>query len=433
MSLQSLSLRYGNTVQEASINAANLIGILQPEELASIPNISTAVAAAVNRPVDGSLPLGKRVKPGQRVTILVSDVTRAWVRTAAFLPPLIAELNAVGIADSDITLLVANGTHRSHKPHELALVCGPELVQRLTVVEHDCRDTANLVDLGVTSQGTPVQINKLAIETDFLLLTGGIVIHLMSGFGGGRKSVCPGVAGYRTVQANHCLLLDSSAEVQIASAKTSGNAMHEDMMEIARMVSPDFLLNVIVNGKGDLAEIVAGNWDTAWELGCAKVMSAYSRPLSRQAQLSIASCGGFPNDINLYQATKALTNAALATEPGGVIILVAACPEGAGAAEFADWLRYSTLAEFTDALRLGFTVPGYVAFMQAKIARSHRVFLVSRLDDNLVRRTGALPFHDLQSAVDAAYRVLGGAPATVLLPQGATTKPHLAAEQVSEQ
>lgn len=424
MSLRDISLGYGRGTLSARVDDAKLIAELQPLAAPALENPGAAALEALRSPMDGSAPLAARVRPGQRVTVLVSDVSRSWVDGPRFLPALVAELNREGVADRDITLLLATGTHRSHRPEEVPLVIGDDLVRRVRVLEHDCRDDANLVAVGRTSRGTPVRINRAAVESDLLLLTGGIVFHLMSGFGGGRKSVCPGVAAYDTVQANHCLLLDPAAEGRIGSTRLAGNPMHEDMMEIGALVAPGFLLNALPSADGPPGGFVAGNWDTAWLAGCRRLTEVFGRPLAARAELTIAG-GGYPRDINLYQSTKALDNAVFATEPGGVIILVAACEDGAGAPEFFDWFRHRTLEEFEAALRRKFTVPGYVAYYLARACRERRVFLVSTLPEEAVRLVGAEPFRSLEDAVAEAYRRLGPHPSTVLLPHAPLTLPVL--------
>ena len=198
-----------------------------------------------------------------------------------------------------------------------------------------------MVYVGTTSRGTEVVINKLVIERK-ITLTGGIVHHLMAGFGGGRKSIVPGVSRRKTIAQNHLHALDPEAEHSnplIGVGAVAGNPLHEDMVEAAQFVNPDFLVNAIIDTNGKIAKLVAGHWLKAWEKGCRWTDEKFGVPISRRADLVIASCGRYPKDISLYQSTKALFNAAPAVKPGGTILLIAECREGAGADEFFGWSR----------------------------------------------------------------------------------------------
>ena len=418
-----MELAYGLGHLSLELPPHNRLYSVESQPMGDVADVPAAVLEQLDRPVDHSAPLKERVRSGGRVVIVISDLTRAWIRNDLLLPPLLSYLNGCGIPDSDITVLVAIGTHRGHTDAELQELAGDDIFARVRVVDHDSHDEANLCFVGTTSRGTDVHLNRLAVEADHVILVGGLVYHLMAGFGGGRKSVLPGIAGYRTVQANHGFLLSPDAIATMGSGKTVGNALHEDMMEAAALLNPAFLLNVILSSQRGIGAVVGGNWDTAWEKGCAIIRQRYGVPLAARGDLVIASAGGFPTDINLYQSSKTLDNAFYAVEDGGVIIVLAQCLEGGGSPEFFDWFQYDSLESMVAALAQGFTVPGYVAYHIRRIAAQYTAILVSDLEPAVVRKTGLRPAASVDDAVRQAQEVQPTIDTLVLMPQGAVTLP----------
>ena len=414
---------YGEGSQEFSLPPHRQIYQLAAKPQPELADLGSAVCEQLVKPIDGSAPLSARLSAKDRVVVVVSDLTRAWVRNDLVLPPLVDHLNELGIPDESVTILVAIGTHRSHSAAELEQLVGSSVWERVHVVDHDSHDVDQLVTVGTTSRGTEVQLNRLAVEADGVILVGGLVYHLMAGFGGGRKSVLPGIAGYATVQANHRMLLDPEAIATMGSGKTVGNALHEDMMEAAALLQPTYLLNVIRASSGGMAAVVGGNWDTAWELGCEIIRQNYGVPLAAKGDLVIASAGGFPTDINLYQASKTLDNAFYAVNDQGVIVVLAECREGGGSPEFFDWFRYPSLDAMVEALAQGFTVPGYVAYHIRRIAQQYPTILVSSLEKETAAKAGLLTASDAQQAVEQAEALKGTVDTLVLMPQGAVTLP----------
>ena len=322
------SFGFGNKTVEMALPAAQIIHEIEGRPSAVVADAPQAVREALRNPI-GTPPLRELVKPGETVAIVASDVTRAWVRADIFLPILLDELNAAGIPDRDIFIMVALGAHRPHTDAENQAVYGAEVCRRVRIFQHDAKDKAGLVFCGVTTRGVETWINKKVKEADRIIITGGIVYHLMAGFGGGRKAIMPGVSGYETIQANHRFCLNAEVGGGInphcVSGRTEGNDMHEDQMEITAFLDPDLLLNVVLAPDGNFAGFFAGHWRKAWEAGCRMVERIYGIPISAQADLVVSSAGGFPKDINLYQGSKALVNAYLATKPGGAAICFMEC------------------------------------------------------------------------------------------------------------
>jgi len=360
-----------------------------------------AIRRALSRPV-GTPPLREIVRPGERVCILVNDSTRK-ARTELLLPLLLEELNGAGVRDEDIFLVFATGSHRRVEREEMATLVGAEVAARVAMYSHDCHDANMLTFVGTTSRGTPVYINSRVVEADRRILTGSVVHHWFAGFGGGRKALVPGVAGYETIRRNHALMLDPACRTGVLD----GNPAAEDMMEAARLVGADFLVNTVLNPEGDILGVFAGDMDLAHREACRLAHRAFAGYRAGPADLVIASCGGWPKDINVYQSHKALENAALVCRPGGVIVLVAECREGIGSDKYWEWVqRYPTLADLERAIREEFVLGGHKAWAVARITARHPVVLLSSLDRATTSRLGFVPASTPAEALETALRLL---------------------------
>ena len=202
MGNKKFSFGYGNAVVELALPEEQIIHEIEGRPAAAIEDVPAAVVAALRNPI-GTPPLKEIVKPGETVAIIVSDITRAWIKANQFLPTLLDELNEAGIPDQDIFIMIALGAHRPHTEEENVVVCGAAVCHRIRIYQHNSRDKNGLVYNGTTSRGVEAWNNKRVMEADRIILTGGIVYHLMAGFGAGRKAVMPGISGYDTIQANH--------------------------------------------------------------------------------------------------------------------------------------------------------------------------------------------------------------------------------------
>lgn len=422
----NISLKYGDSAVELVVPDGFHVQYINPiplpkeaEQCANDPML--ALEHALDNPV-GSPRLEQIVRPGDTCAIVVSDVTRLWVGTKHFLPSIVRRLNNAGVPDDDILIVLARGTHRTNNSEEIKQIIGDDLAARLKVVQHD--PDGPCTSVGTTSRGTSVQISAHAAACDKLILTGGVVHHAMAGYGGGRKSIVPGIAARSTVQSNHLWVIDSNKPAireGVGSARTTGNPLHEDMMEAAALASPDFLVNAATDAMGRFAGFFAGHWEHAWQAGCDLVDSMYCVPCSGRADVVIASCGGFPRDISIYQASKSFYNAWMAARPGGTIILACEARDGGGGDEFFSWFSHPTIEECHRALTERFTVAGYLAFLVYLIAVKHNVILVTDLDEQLVKKmhmTRVLP-GDIQSAL----RTIKSTDSVTVMPEAALTLP----------
>lgn len=430
--MEKYQLAYGSGHIDITLPAAGKIQLVEGRSTPPVTDVAAAVREALAAPI-GTPPLKDVFAAGDKVAIVASDLTRGWLRHDQFLPVLLDELNAAGVADKDITLVVALGAHRRHTAAENAAVYGEAVVRRIRIEQSYAEDEADFVNLGTTSRGVPVNINRHVMAADKVLLTGGIVYHSMAGFAGGRKGLIPGVASYATIQANHRYCLAAAVGEGISPTagcgSLAGNHMHEDQLEIAAMVNPAFLFNVILSPDGGFARFVAGHWQKAWEAGCRLVADIYGVPIGEKTDLVIASAGGYPKDMNFYQASKATENALAACKEDGVLIALLECRDIGDPPDFSGWFDIPSLYERELALRQRFTVPGYVALKVGLEARRTPHIIVTLPENKaFFDKVGMTAVTTFAEALALAEQKLGRSGYSVtVLPHAANTAPLLAA------
>ena len=359
------------------------------------------IIEAFKHPI-GSKPLYELIRPDETVCIVVSDITRAYQRMWVYLPYLIEELGKANIPDKNIFFLSANGTHRQQSETEHRKILGDALYERFSIYEHFGNDLASVSPVGITQYGNEVKLNTRALKADHILLTGAIVFHDLAGFGGGRKSLLPGIAASESIQRNHRLaLLGEKGDLHpdMGSGKMEKNPLNREMQEVADWVKPTFILNVAIGGNGKISQAFAGHYRAAHEAGQAFVRSQDGKYLDHQGDLVLGSAGGYPKDINFYQATKAISNMAGAVKPGGTLLLFAECAEGIGYQEMADILLspedIPTLAKM---LIKHFSVARYIGFWMRTVTKRMEIVLVSTLPSEPLAAIGIRNFTDADSA-----------------------------------
>ncbi|MDR1977291.1 MAG: nickel-dependent lactate racemase [Synergistaceae bacterium] len=422
------NLKFGKEKMAIDVPDKNLLGVLRSREVPCAATEEEAVRKALADPI-GSPCIDQKAKAGEKVCIVVCDLTRAWQHPSLYLPLLVDEVKKGGVRDEDIFFLVGTGTHRSHTPEEHKFLLGDQLYGRYRVFDHESK-TAEMTDFGETSYGTPVRINKMAADADHVILTGGIVYHFMSGWGGGRKAVLPGISSYETVMANHALALNpppgKGRNWVCRGGNVEGNLIHLDMVEAAEKLKPSFLLNVIMNAEGKIGWAVAGDWRKAHEAGRNLVDSVDAIAIPQLADLVVASACGYPKDINFYQSTKALFNAQDAARPGGAIVILASCVEGYGNQEVQTMLqKFKNSDEREAELRREFTIAKHVGYCAGQAAEQFDLHFVTDMDPRLLEGTGITISRTLDEALKKIYAVHGQELKTWLMPQGANTLPKL--------
>ncbi len=405
-------LKYGTTELALDLPEtipAKVISGSSPRALADPPG---SVKKALQQPV-AAPPLPETVTPGETVCILVNDATRAAC-SEIFLPPLIETLESAGINKKDIFIVFTNGSHRMLTKSEMVDLVGAEVASAVAMYNHDCRDMSNHIDYGLTSRGTPVYVNKMVAQADRRILTGSVVHHFFAGFGGGRKALVPGVAGWDTIQKNHSLLLDERAH----SGRLEGNPVHEDLLEASFMAGGGFLLNTVLNEQNEICGVFAGDMVKAHLEACRLVDETNGVYLVNPADVVIASCGGHPKDINLYQAHKALDNTIRAMKPDGSLILLAKCPEGIGSENFEKWAaKQLPVRELEANLKAQFELGGHKAYTVAKLLQKGKVYLLSDLPADKAKLIGFIPVSTLDEALSLVYQG-EKSPLTYIFPRG---------------
>ncbi len=408
-------LRFGDGAKNFSLPGK--AKVLLPRKTKPLPDPQKAIRKALANPI-GSPPFSDRMRTGGKVAIVVNDETRL-ARTELFLPILVDELNRLGVKDSRIFAVVSNGTHRAMTDEEIRRKISPLAQERIRAFNHHSR-RGEMSLLGKTRSGTEVAYNRRVIEADRIILTGCILYHFFAGYGGGRKGLFPGVAAYESIEQNHRLSLDPRSTF----GRLKGNPVDEDIQEAVSFRKPDFLLNTVLDEERNIIGLAAGDYRKAHEEGCRRVDRAFGCPVPEAADLVIASCGGYPKDINLFQAHKTMENAVRVTRKGGVVILLAECRDGIGPSTFVDWLRkYDSSLEMKEKLLQKFEFGAHKAFFLSRLTEMAEVYLVSSISEKTLKNLFVKPVRSVEEALKKAYQKLGPQPLTYLLPQGGLVFP----------
>jgi nickel-dependent lactate racemase len=420
---------YGKTEVCARIPTRNFLGYIEPKEKSGVTDPKAEIERALNQPI-GTQRLKDIAKKGDKVAIVVDDSTRA---TPSYLMiiPLLDHLNEAGVKDEDVTIIFGCGSHRSVTTEEKEILLGKDTLERVKTISHDYK-AQNQIFLGETSYGTKVNVNKTFAEADLKILAGDINLHYYAGYGGGRKGVLPAVSSAETIQQNHSLLLHSKATTGVLD----GNPVHEDMIEAAKLAKVNFILNIVTNSKKELVQAFAGDLEQAFLEGTKLVDKMYKIPIEQRANIVVVSSGGYPHDINLYQATKGIHNALEAVKRRGVIILVAECPEGHGNEVFNEWMeKFSELKRIEKEVKKRFVLGGHKAYYLIKALQKVTIILVSVMPDCYTINTFKMRTASaLNDALRDAFELVGKNAKIYVMPHGSDTIPeYIAADQINKE
>jgi nickel-dependent lactate racemase len=385
------------------------------------------LGAAFEHPL-ASPRLDELFRGARKVLVVVSDATRA-TGSARFLPLLLDRIRGAS-KGADVTFIVATGIHRRPTRAEIEEILGGELAARHETLVHDPDLESGLSEVGRTRSGTPVRVNSALFDHDRIVLTGATGFHYYAGFCGGRKALVPGLAARETVSRNHLRALESDGTRHrgARAGRLNGNPVHRDMAEGASLVGPHLLVNSVLGNGGTIERLFVGQWRRAHEAACRYVRATRVVRVEPR-DLVVTSAGGAPADINGIQSHKALDAGVLALRPGGVIVLVAACPEGAGHEDFMPWFRFGSEDEWVRALRADFRVYGQTALSWFRKAKAYRIILVSKLDPGIVARLGAEHAPTLEEALRRAREHLPRGTPGWWMPHGSRLLPEPATPQ----
>ena len=379
--------------------------------------VDADVVHALANPI-GSPRLRDIVKPGEKIAIITSDITRP-MPTYKVMPALLDELAAAGVDFKDVTLVFALGSHRKQSPEEQKRLAGDVAYGKINVVDSDPEDC---VHMGVTANGTPVDITRVVAEADRRIALGNIEFHYFAGYSGGYKAVMPGVSTPAAIQSNHKLMIRPES----CAGRLEGNPVREDIEEAGCICGLDFILNVVLDEHKNIVKVVCGDPVKAHRVGTAFLDKLYTKEIDCGADIVIVSQGGAPKDLNLYQTQKALDNSKHAVKDGGIIILIGSCAEGYGEHTFEDWMLNSESPDdLVNKIRRNFVLGGHKAAAIGMVLQRADIYLVSDMDPALVQRSFMKPYSSAQQAFDDALAKLGDNADVITMPYGGSVLPRL--------
>lgn len=412
-----MKLKYGSEKIELDLARLSNSQILRPNEKIGLKNAQDEVNKQLKDPI--ATPALKELvveKEPESVVIIVNDVSRA-TPYKIMLPPLLAELEENGVAKEDISLIIATGIHDPNTEEQNRNIFGDKIVDNYRLVSHN--PDHNLADLGELSSGNRLYLNEEVVAADLLITTGVIAPHYFAGFSGGRKSILPGVAGRETIQANHARMVNLIGNLP----PIEENPISQEMIEGARLAGVDFILNVVTNSQKEIVDVVAGDLEEAWLRGINTSKEMYHVELDEKVEVAVVSAGGYPKDINIYQAQKALDNADGVVKEGGTIILLAECRNGLGEETFEEWLDEADIPEDNiERIKDKFVLGGHKAFAISKVVTEKDVILLCEFsqeetENMFVEKRDSL--NQVITEINQKYDDYS----SIVLPQGGVTVP----------
>ncbi|MBQ8144773.1 MAG: nickel-dependent lactate racemase [Butyricicoccus sp.] len=413
-----LELNIGTTSQFVEVPDACVQQVLLPNAVTYDLTGEDEVRRALAAPI-GSPRLGEIVKPGEKIAIITSDITRP-MPTYVVMPALLDELYAAGVKKEDITLVFALGSHRMHTEAEKEKLAGARAYAEISCIDGDASDC---VHMGTTAAGTPVDIVRVVAEADRRICLGNIEYHYFAGYSGGAKAIMPGVSTRAAIQSNHSMMIREEA----CAGNITTNPVRKDIEEAAAICGVDFILNVVLDEHKKIIRAVAGDVTAAHREGCAFLDQLYQKKIEKRADIVIVSQGGAPKDLNLYQTQKALDNAKHAVRDGGIVILMGSCKEGLGEHVFEEWLLAAKKpTDLIDRIKQEFRLGGHKAAAIAMVLEHAEIYLVSDMEPDFVRSLFMTPFGTVEEAYQAATEKLGKDASVLVMPYGGSTLPRAA-------
>ena len=411
-----LEFGFGTGTQAVEVPDKNLMGVLMSNDVPRGLMNEEEVVRALENPI-GTPRLREIVKPGEKIAIVTSDITRPCP-SYRILPALLDELYAAGCRAEDVTLVFALGSHRGHTPEEMKKLAGERAYSEIRCVDSD---RADCVHMGTTDAGTPVDITRAVAEADRRICLGNIEYHYFAGYSGGAKAIMPGVSTREAIQCNHRMMVKEEAH----AGNLEGNPLRMDIEQAAAICGVDFIVNVVLDEHKQIVKAVAGDLVKAHREGCRFLDRMYLKELDSRADIVLVSQGGAPKDLNLYQTQKALDNAKHAVKNGGAIILIGSCREGLGEKVFEEWMLNAPTAEsMIERIGRDFQLGGHKAAAIAMVLQNAEIYLVSDLEDDFVKKIFLKPAHSAQEALDAAFARLGPDATVLAMPYGGSTLPR---------
>jgi nickel-dependent lactate racemase len=403
-----LHIPYGRSSMRLEVGDARRIDVVSPREISPDDD---AVANSLRRPVNSS-ELSEFLLNRDKILVVINDYTRP-TRTAEVLP-------ALDLKDKKVGTIIASGAHRASSQSELEkLVGGAAPPYGGKVIVHDAKNDSQLRSLGHTTRGTDLQISEQLFDADGIIVVGSVEPHYYAGFTGGRKFCLPGLAGYKSIEMNHALVLDERSSI----LRLGGNPVHEDFMnalELYDRYEDIFSIQLVLNRDHQISYALSGHIVDSFNEAVERAKEIYVAPVESKADIVIAVATS-PMDVDLYQAHKAIENVKPALNDEGVLILVSACPDGIGPRGFYDLLASGgdVLEKIGEGYRLGY----HKAAKLIQLEKRAKLFAVTDLQPSILNAVSIAPYSDIQSAFDAATELKGSNSQVVVVLDGCLTVP----------
>lgn len=414
------SFKYGKQETSFKIKDSNILGVLEPSGLMPLLDLEEEVRSRLEKPTSGAslAKIVEKKKPG-KIAIIVNDLTRS-TPTAIMLPPVIEKLEYLGISRESIDIVIATGTHRPMTVEEIKSITGEGIFENYRVINHDC-DASDLVKMGTLSGGNDLKINRIVADADMRIAIGEVLLHYYAGFAGGRKSIFPGVAGRETIMKNHRMMTLPGAGI----GNISGNPVSDQMIEAITDFCPlHFIINCICNSHKEVVDIVAGDAIEAWQQGIEIFRQMNLVTIDKQADVVFVSAGGFPKDINMYQAHKALEMSSRAVREGGSIVFFAELSEGYGHPVFEQWAKKGLdREEIIDLFDKDFRFGAHKMYYLAKLNRKCQIYLYSSLSSQDSRKMLCSKVDSLDEIIPCLVKRYGKNFSSWVIPQGGIVLP----------
>lgn len=391
-----MNIPYGSTSINLALSDDYTVDIIQPMNKNPSSDQLAVIKSALENPVS---PISwDKFRPNDIVSIAINDKTRP-VPHHYLLPPLLEKMHSLQIPKNNVRLFIASGTHVPMEPTEYPQILSPEIINQYQIIAHDCDDQEDLQYLGETTRATPVLVNKRYLEADHRVVIGDIEPHHFMGYSGGVKSAAVGLAGRKTIDKNHSLLMDERSTL----GNYENNPIRQDVEEIGKMIGVEVALNAILDSNKSILYAFAGNPVSVMQAGIPFSRSSCQIKMVKKYDLVIASAGGFPKDINFYQSQKALTHACLIANDYADVLLIAECREGIGSQGLEDFLKEidSPQQVFDMMKSMEFKVGPHKAFLLAKQLVQYHISLFSSLEIEKINSLMINPVNDVQQYIDS--------------------------------
>ena len=420
--METILLPYGKEKIPITIPQRNLLKICLLKDVPGVKDNIKAIKEAIEAPI-GSPTISKIAQGKHTAVVICTDITRP-TPDKLLIPPILDELNKGGISDKNIKVIIARGQHRKMTEEEVKEKVGEEVLKRVKIKQHDPDN--NLFYLGKSKRGNELWVNKEVVQAEVKIATGNIIPHRYAGYGGGAKSILPGISSREAIGYNHLYVETGEA----ALGKIEGNPVREEMEEAAKMIGLDMIVNTVMNVKNEIVKVVAGDPAKAHQEGVRICNDVYGVKIPEKADIVIAS--SFPMDATFYQASKTLEAVGHIIKENSTIIMVSPCYEGIGSKDFLDFLGEKTPQDIIKNIKAHKeknVVAGVISYLITKCKEKAKIYLISEgIEDKDIIEMGMLPAKSAQSVLNDVLKNYGDEAKVLVLPTASITLPLLEEE-----